>query len=147
MKRILLSQGTNPTIVLLCSLFYSLEFPMSHTVQVKSTVLTNRDVLDRARTRLGLPSLTEGKHKLFGGSSIEGLALSLPGWNYPVVIDAAGKAHYDNYNGAWGQEIELDKLIQAYTVEQAAEQCRNSGYSVEETVEADGLIQLTATQY
>ena len=120
---------------------------MSHTVKVKSTVLTDREILERARTRLGLPALVEGTHKLFGGSKVTGLALSLPGWNYPVVIDQKGEAHYDNYYGNWGQEIELDKLIQAYDVEQIAQQCRNSGYSVEETVEADGLIQVVATQY
>lgn len=120
---------------------------MSHTVQVKSTVLTNRDCIERARVRLGLPALVEGTHKLFGNQSATGLALKLPGWNYPVVIDAEGQAHYDNYNGSWGQEIELDKLIQAYSVEVSADSLRNGGYTVEETVENDGLIQLVATQY
>ena len=51
----------------------------------------------------------KGKHKLYGGNVYEGIGLQLPGWNYPVVINTeTGLASYDNFNGSWGKEIELD---------------------------------------
>jgi hypothetical protein len=51
--------------------------------------------------RLGLAPPIQGVHKLFT-STATGLAIRLPGWNYPVVCDlSSGQVQYDNYNGQW----------------------------------------------
>jgi len=42
-----------------------------------------------------------GQDKLFSGE-VEGLAVQLPDWIYPVVCNLpAGQLHYDNFNGRW----------------------------------------------
>ncbi len=119
---------------------------MSHTVKV-SVQLKDRAMIERARERCGLPALVDGNHRLFQGQH-RGLALQLPGWKHPVVIKPeTGEAVYDNYNGSWGKQVELDKLCQAYAAEAAAAEFRNQGYVVEETKQEDQSLQLVATAY
>jgi hypothetical protein len=52
---------------------------------------------------------------------------------------------FDNYNGAWGKQCELDKLRQAYGVEKAKLEARRAGHSVSERLLADGSIKLTVS--
>lgn len=115
---------------------------MSHIVTIKTQI---RDVaaLAAACARLALPPPTEGAARLFA-SEAKGQMVRLPGWTYPAVIDtAAGTIAYDNYNGAWGKQCELDKLLQAYAVEKAKLEARRAGHSVTEQALADGSIKLT----
>lgn len=119
---------------------------MSHTVKV-SVQLRDREMIERARVRCGLPAMKEGRHKLFQGHH-EGLALQLPDWQHPVVIKPeTGEAVYDNYNGRWGKQVELDKLCQAYAAEAGTNEFRNQGYVVEEHAQENGDLQLVATSY
>ena len=68
----------------------------------------------------------------------------MPGWSFPVVIDTEKhQTHFDNYNGAWGDPKELDKLLQAYAVEKTALEARKQGHSVTEQTLSDGSIKLT----
>ena len=122
---------------------------MSHTVKVKSVQVRDLEALKAAVARLGLPELKEGMHRLFDGTTRQGHALRLPNWRYDAVFDLEkGEVLFDNYNGHWGQEIEIDKLVQAYTLEKAAAEARMQGFSdiVEETME-DGTIKMVATAY
>ena len=51
--------------------------------------------------RLGLAAPVEGVTKLFT-STATGLAVQLPGWNYPVVCQLdSGQLQYDDYGGRW----------------------------------------------
>jgi len=119
---------------------------MSHTVQV-SVELRDREILEAARVRLKLPAFTTGRHQLFSGTR-EGLALQLPAWKYPVVIDTAnGKAVYDNYEGKWGKQVELDRLCQAYAVEAGRREFETQGYVVTEEPQENDAIRLVATAY
>ena len=115
---------------------------MSHIVTIRTQI---RDVaaLAAACVRLGLPTPVEGTARLFA-SQAKGQIVRLPGWNYPVVIDtAAGTIAYDNYNGVWGNQSELDKLLQAYAVEKAKLEARRAGHCVTEQALVDGSIKLT----
>jgi hypothetical protein len=115
---------------------------MSHIVSIK-TKLTDPGGVSAACRRLKLPEPVSGTAKLFDGNAT-GLIVKLPGWNYPVVIDSAtGNVQYDNYGGQWGAQAELDKLLQAYTVEKACIEARRAGNSVSEQVLVDGSIKLT----
>jgi hypothetical protein len=115
---------------------------MSHIVSIK-TQIKDPDALAAACMRLGLSQPTQGKAQLFT-SQASGLIVQLPGWTYPAVIDvASGAIAYDNYNGAWGEQKELDKLLQAYAVEKSRIEARKAGHSVTERVLADGSIKLT----
>ena len=81
--------------------------------------------------------------KLFS-TAVTGLAVELPGWNYPVVCDlASGEVQFDNYEGRWGKQQELDRFLQAYAVEKAKLEAQRKGYGVLEQPLADGSIKLT----
>ena len=114
---------------------------MSHIVTIQTKI---RDVqaLDAACRRLQLTGPVAGKARLFSGEA-EGLIVELPGWRYPVVVDPKmGSIQYDNYNGKWGEQRQLDRLLQAYAVEKARLEARRSGHSVTEQQLEDGSIRL-----
>jgi len=72
-----------------------------------------------------------------------GLAVQLPGWEYPVVCDlATGQVKFDNFGGRWGEQAELDRFLQAYAAEKVKIECRKKGHAVMEEQLADGSIRL-----
>jgi len=90
-----------------------------------------------------LPEPTSGKVKLFSGEE-NGLAVQLPGWRYPVVCETtSGQVKFDNYNGRWGDQQELDRFLQVYTVEKTKLEARRKGHSVTEQPLQNGSIKLT----
>ena len=118
---------------------------MSHIVQIKTEV-KDAAAVEAACRRLGLTAPESGHHILFAGQSADGLAVKLPGWQYVAVFNTeTGAAHYDNYNGSWGKQEELDKFLQAYAVEKAIYEAQKGGYSVYEETLADGSIKLNLT--
>lgn len=115
---------------------------MSHIVTIK-TQIRDAAALSAACTRLGLQQPAHGTAELFG-SSATGHIVRLPGWQYPVVINpTTGQIDFDNYNQAWGKQVELDKLLQAYAVEKARIEARRSGHTVSEQYLPNGDIKLT----
>lgn len=115
---------------------------MSHVVSIQTEV---RDVaaVCAACRRLQLPAPQEGATQLFS-EEVNGLAVQLPGWKYPVVCETTtGKVHYDTFEGRWGDQREIDRLLQAYAVEKAALESRRRGYDVTEQTLQDGSIKLT----
>lgn len=102
---------------------------MSHTMNIQIE-LHDRAALEAACQRLGL-TITEGKVKFYSTEE-EGLLVHLPGWKYPICIKQNGTIAYDNYNGQWGQEKELNKLRAYYGLEKAKIEARKQGYSVYE---------------
>jgi hypothetical protein len=115
---------------------------MSHIVSIKTKV-TDPAALSAACLRLGLEQPVQGTAELFSANAT-GLIVKLPGWYYPAVIDTAnGGVQFDNYNGAWGKQVELDKLLQAYACEKAKIEARRVGHSVTEQTLTDGSIKLT----
>lgn len=115
---------------------------MSHTVTVQATKITDRMALRAAVARLGTAAFAEGnRHTLFSGT-YTGLGIRLRGWNYPVVVQENGSIVYDNFEGHWGHQTELDKLLQAYLVEKAKTEARLAGQAIDETVCENGDIVL-----
>lgn len=115
---------------------------MSHIVQIQTQVRDAKAV-DAACRRLGLPPPVQRTAKLFS-SAATGLTVQLAGWTYPVVFDVAtGGVKFDNYNGRWGQQQELDRFLQAYACEKAKIEARKKGHAVSEQTLADGSIKLT----
>lgn len=106
---------------------------MSHIVTIKTEV-RDAAAVRAACQRLGLPATTEGTTQLFSGEAT-GLAVQLPGWQYPVVADlATGQLRYDNFGGRWGDQQHLDRFLQAYAVERARAEARRKGHSCLEQV-------------
>jgi len=115
---------------------------LSHIVTIKTEVRDHVAVSAACR-RLELPPPIVGSAQLFSGQ-VSGLIVRLPDWAYPLVIDTTtGQVHYDNYNGAWGDQGQLDRFLQIYAVEKARIEARKKGHQVTEQTLADGSIKLT----
>jgi len=113
---------------------------MSHTATV-SIEIRDSVAFEKACKRLGLEYSLSGEVRLFDGQVFHGMSVNLPGWKYPVAF-AGGQAHFDNYNGRWGQVSELNKFKQAYATEAAKRQARKQGFRVTEKTLQDGTIRL-----
>ncbi len=115
---------------------------MSHIVQIQTEV-RNVAAIRAACRRLNLDQPEQGTFKLFS-TEATGLAVRLPDWNYPVVCDTAtGQLKFDNYEGRWGDQKELDRFMQAYAVEMAKQEARRHGHGTTEQTLSDGSIKLT----
>ena len=115
---------------------------MSHIVSIRTQV-RDATAVSAACNRLGLPPPLHRRVKLFSDIA-EGLAIELPGWNYPVVCDlTTGQVRFDNYEGRWGNPQELEKFLQAYACEKTKIEARKKGHSVTEQSLQDGSIKLT----
>ena len=115
---------------------------MSHIVTIQTQVRDHAAAL-AASQRLGLPPPYQRHVQLFSQSA-EGLSIELPGWHYPVVCDlATGTLKFDNYGGAWGQQKELNRFLQAYACEKTKLEARRRGHTVCEQPLADGSIRLS----
>ena len=114
---------------------------MSHIVTVQ-TRLHDPAAVGAACRRLGLAEPVQGKARLFAEEA-EGLVVRLPGWRFPAVIDVlTGLVRYDTFGGAWGEQAQLDRLMQAYAVEKAKLEARKKGYAVSEQQLQDGSIRV-----
>ena len=115
---------------------------LSHIVTIKTEVRDHAAVAPPAAASQ-LPPPVQGTAELFSGQAT-GLIVRLPGWAYPVVVDTTtGQVRYDNYNGAWGDQAQLDRFLQMYAVEKARIEARKRGHQVTEQSLADGSIRLT----
>jgi len=115
---------------------------MSHIVSIKTEVRDPVAVTAACR-RLGLSEPVHGTVRLFSGEAT-GTIVQLPDWRYPIVVDAAtGTMRYDNFSGAWGDQAQFDRFLQAYAVEKARLEARRKGLTVTEQPLSDGSIKLT----
>ncbi len=123
---------------------------MSHVVVLK-TAFKSRSAMKAAAARLAakgvrLELAAEGsqiERELYERKVAGIAAISLKGWNYPVMVQADGTCQMDNYNGHWGKQSELDEYSQQYGRCLAEEELFNSGWRVQdEVVEQDGTLEL-----
>ena len=118
---------------------------MSHVVTIKTRVHDPAAVA-AACHRLGLEAAVQGTAALYSGEAT-GLIVRLPRWQYPAVFDTlTGDVRYDNYEGQWGDQAQLDRFLQAYAVEVAKLQARRKGYAVSEQQLADGSVRVTIVE-
>ena len=115
---------------------------MSHIISIK-TEIRDPVALKSACFRLPLPQPSYENVQLFSDTAT-GWAVRLPHWRYPVVCDIEQRqVHFDNFGGRWGDQKELDKLLQRYAVEKTYLEARRQGHSIQERTLADGSVQLT----
>ena len=115
---------------------------MSHIVQIKTQV-RDAEAVHAACRRLGLGEPVQGTTRLYS-NEVTGLAVQFPGWRYPAVCQLdTGQIQFDNFQGNWGEQQELDRFLQSYSVEKAKLEARKRGHSVSEQQLQDGSIQLT----
>lgn len=112
---------------------------MSHIVQIKTRVQDPAAVSAACR-RLGFSEPVRGTAQLYSGTAT-GLLVQFPGWQYPAVIDTAtGTIQYDNFEGHWGDQQQLDRFVQRYSAEKAKLEAQKRGHMVSEQTLADGSI-------
>ena len=117
---------------------------MSHIVEIK-TEDRDETAISAACNRLKLDAPTQGTVKLFSDSA-SGVIVKLPGWRYPAVFDTqSGQARFDNYEGRWGEQGQLDRFLQGYAIEKTKIEARKKGHTVTEQSQADGSIKLTVS--
>jgi len=115
---------------------------MSHVVRIQ-TEIRDPAAVTAGCQRLNLPPPVQGTTRLYNASAT-GLAVQLPGWRFPVVCNTpTGQVDFDNLNGHWGAQQELDKFLQAYAVEKARLEARKQGHTVTEQPLSDRSIRLT----
>jgi hypothetical protein len=115
---------------------------MSHIVEIK-TEIRDEQAVRAACVRLKLAAPERKTVRLFSATET-GLCVELPGWRYPVVCNLlTGELRFDNYNGHWGPQVELNKFLQAYAVEKAKIEARKKGHMAYETAQEDGSIRVT----
>jgi len=115
---------------------------LSHIVEIKTQV-RDPEALRAACRRLALPEPVQGAARLYSGI-VTGWSVHLPNWKYPIVFDPAkGDARFDNFQGFWGEQKQLDRFMQAYAIEKAKIEARRKGYITAEQQLADGSIKLT----
>jgi hypothetical protein len=115
---------------------------LSHIVQIQTQV-KDAEAVKAACRRLGLEEPVEGTASLYSGEAT-GLLVKLPDWLYPVVLNTTtGQVQFDNYEGRWGDQKHLDRLMQSYAIAKATIEARKRGHSVVEQPLADGSIRLT----
>jgi hypothetical protein len=117
---------------------------MSH---VATIALEFRDpaALAEAAAACGL-GLVQDTVIFYDGTRVTGTAIRLPGWRYPVVVDGAGRLHYDHYEGRWGDVAELHRFRQAYAEAATARFARAGGYVITRATQADGTVRLALSR-
>lgn len=113
---------------------------MSHraTVHVE---FKDPDALAEAARAVGA-TVDRGSVTFYDRSVVSGLRIHLPGWQYPVVVDDQQRAHYDHYNGRWGDLGVFNRFRQAYTVAATTNLARRMGRRVVQTRTEAGHIRL-----
>jgi len=87
--------------------------------------------------------LGKGTEKSYSRSTT-GWHFRLNGWSYPVCVTEDGSLEFDNYNGSWGKEDLLDKVVQAYQKTVLLKRARQQGWMPSESVNSEtGEITLT----
>jgi hypothetical protein len=102
---------------------------LSHTAQI-SADYSNQDALAAAVKILGGHLGGTGTHCLYS-SREQGLAIILPNWHYPIVVRPDGTLAYDDYNGAWGNVADLDRLHEEYSWALTEIAAHNVGWQTE----------------
>jgi hypothetical protein len=114
---------------------------MSHVVTIQ-TRLHDAVAVDAACRRLGFQPAVQGTAHLYSGEAT-GLIVQFPGWKYPAVVDIlTGIVRYDNFNGHWGEQSQLDRFLQAYAIEKTRLEARKKGYTVSEQALENGSVKL-----
>lgn len=114
---------------------------MSHLIKLKLQI-KDQDLFAQVARDLGLTVEHQTSVKIYN-RRVSGLAVRLPGWTYPVVVDEAGEVYFDNYYGCWGDIAELNRLTQEYVAAVVKQEARQNGqYVIYREQQEDGTLVL-----
>jgi hypothetical protein len=114
---------------------------MSHIVTIEVKV-RDLEAIRKTCQRMELKEPCCGKARLFQ-KTVQGILVRLPEWKFPIVIDLqTGNIQYDNYEGNWGRQEELDKFLMFYGAEKAKLEAAKEGRTCAETVLGNGRVMI-----
>ena len=116
---------------------------MSHTAKM-DTKLTNAQALRDTCRDLGIPPPTHEAVTFFDGRVIEGTAVRLKGWQYPVVVGTDGGITYDDYHGHWGRPEILNEFRQRYALSVVRQTMGT--HRIETHVQEDGSLRVVLSR-
>ena len=119
---------------------------MSKTTTIK-TSFTDEEAIKEVCKSMGLPASVKGTAGLYDRSTHTGTIIKLPGWIYPVIITKDGKAHFDNYNGHWGDQKVLDQFRQTYSKVRVMKEFKKAGYTVQSQTAKAGKLVMNFAKY
>jgi hypothetical protein len=102
---------------------------MSHRTEVETEFL-DKEMVKKTCEELGIEFVDEKQVRLYEGNFPCDYSIKLKGWNYAVGIQSNGKALFDNFNGQWGNESELDAFRQRYSENVTLHHAERAGYRV-----------------
>lgn len=103
----------------------------SHTAKI-TVEYRDLDALKSAVESMQGKWLGAGSHQLYQGP-YTGTGFQLEGWRYPCVLDQAGDLHFDNFDGRWGDAVDLDRLKGAYCLAAAEQAAHAQGWLCQRT--------------
>ena len=119
---------------------------MSHTTKRENAAMKDVGLLKKAVDRIPGAQFEGQKTVKFYSSTESGLAVKLPGYRFPVVIDPrTGEMKADTYGGNWGDEALQDKLQQGYAIEAGRADAEKKGALFAEEPLSDGSVKCTIT--
>jgi len=115
---------------------------MSHITTV-TIELRDHAALALAVEAMGGTVLGEGSHRLFNYSYNpptikQGFGFNLPGWRFPLVLQADNTLAFDNFEGSWGNMADIQTLTGHYTIQKAKVETDACGWMSE--IQADGNL-------
>ncbi len=118
---------------------------MSHVTKLKLRI-NNFDCLRAALERIKGSSFLGTTTVDYYNTRRRGVAFELPGFVYPITIDKdTNELYADMYGGQWGDQQQLDQLMQYYAAECAKSFAAANNYSYQEQTLEDGKIRCTLT--
>lgn len=120
---------------------------MSHTLEVK-TKFTDPAAIAATCREMGLEAPTaRGNVSLYAETVKDAIAVTLPGWNYPLAIQADGTAKFDNYGGSWGAQKHLDRFTQLYAANKATLAAQKMGLRAVRQTLPNGSLKIVVSGY
>ena len=113
---------------------------MSHTASVQ-VHFRDREALADACRELGFP-LEHGNVTFYDQQTHSGDIIRLPGWHYPIVVEAPETVRMDHYEGRWGDIAHFHHLKQTYAVYASIRAVERTGRRVLQRIEQNGQVQL-----
>lgn len=111
----------------------------SHTVTVK-VEYRDLDALRRAIETMGGDWIGNGTHALYSNHTATGVGFNLPGWKFPLVLQADGSLAFDNFNGHWGNPAQLEQLKTSYIMAVCERSAMEQGWLCERSAAGELLI-------
>ena len=109
---------------------------MSHTTKMTGQAVTEPELLQRAvEATPGAVWIGHKTGRHYDGRTSTGHWFKPAGWQKPACLTDAGELEFDNYDGAWGAESNMDDLFASYFTALVIDQAVLEGkpYTVEET--------------